>query len=150
VAIRGVVPISPGLKGTLRDARARLARNDVAMMGWLPRDMQLQIPERHLGLVRGEQVDSDALIGANGGGGGARFDVSGIVAVARTAVSGTAATGSPRAVRAAAHHRRPDQIVVANARRSAPRPVLAVARDEAFCFYYPENLELLIEEGADS
>jgi len=63
--------ISLGLKDTLRDARAQLsAQLRWPMLGWLPRDMQLQIPERHLGLVPGgEQVDSDALIAANGGGG---------------------------------------------------------------------------------
>jgi cobyrinic acid a,c-diamide synthase len=187
VAIRGVVLNFAGSEGHAKGCAGAIERaTALPMMGWLPRDMQLQIPERHLGLVPGgEQVDSDALIAQMAVAVSARFDVSAIVAVAKGAVSGTAAPRSPAltpsgqpttsgageiAVASGISSKppglktRPDSAFaapvadnhlgrasaqqVANARRSAPRPVLAVARDEAFCFYYPENLELLIEEGA--
>jgi cobyrinic acid a,c-diamide synthase len=102
------------------------------VLGWLPRHTRLQIPERHLGLVpSGEQHGADALIADIATEVITHFDAAGIAAVARSA---------------------PD--MAAPASREPPphrtrRPIVAVARDEAFCFYYPENLELLVEAGCD-
>jgi cobyrinic acid a,c-diamide synthase len=188
VAIRGVVLNFAGSEGHARGCAGAIeSATSLPMLGWLPREMQLTIPERHLGLVPGgEQVDSDALIAQMATAVAARFDVDAITAVARAAVAAgaarrvdyvgaadDAAAGAPaqRAVavsgRATSDPRAgvgPDSAGVVNvapgaadgqvkslpAGRSnlAPRPVIAVARDEAFCFYYPENLELLVEEGA--
>lgn len=181
-------------------AEAVLSATGLRMLGWLPRTLQMQIPERHLGLVPGgEQVDSDALIEQMGAAVGARFDVGGIEAVARAAAAdvgrggaGAAADGGgaadeqaiafavagaagaaggvgpgapdvPAGAPSAAAASMGARALAAGARATAadgpaptspaasrrlPRPTIAVARDEAFCFYYPENLELLIEEGA--
>ncbi|HEX2071429.1 MAG TPA: cobyrinate a,c-diamide synthase [Thermoleophilaceae bacterium] len=97
------------------------------LVGTIERRPELEIPERHLGLVtveenavasgEREQASLDA---------GALLDVERIVAIAGT---------RPRVPRAVA--------------RSAPPPVarLAIARDRAFCFYYEENLELLRDAG---
>jgi cobyrinic acid a,c-diamide synthase len=158
VAIRGVVLNFAGSEGhALGCAEAIQSATSLPMVGWLPREMQLQIPERHLGLVPGgEQVDSDALIVQMTAAVAARFDVDGIAAIAREA--GEAAfeqAAAPRegSVSTAAHdgHADNERDIVGepSVSRSAPRPILAVARDEAFCFYYPENLELLAEEGAE-
>jgi cobyrinic acid a,c-diamide synthase len=121
------------------------------MLGWLPRDLRLRVPERHLGLVPGgEQVDSDALIAEMAAAVNAGFDVGGIADAARQAVvGGEGGAGEPAALEprsatlptASATPSRPTP-------RRAPHPIIAVARDQAFCFYYPENLELLIEAGA--
>jgi cobyrinic acid a,c-diamide synthase len=177
VAIRGVVLNFAGSEGHAQGCAEAIERaTTLPMMGWLPREMQLQIPERHLGLVPGgEQIDSDALIAQMAVAVSARFDVDGIVGVARgaagarertgeVAVGSTATSAGDRTSEPAAGSHleaRPSSTGggdthlsgswpahVTDPRRSAARPVIAVARDEAFCFYYPENLELLIEAGA--
>jgi cobyrinic acid a,c-diamide synthase len=215
VAIRGVVLNFAGSEGHARGCAGAIeSATALPMLGWLPRDMQLTIPERHLGLVPGgEQVDSDALIAQMATAVAARFDVDAITALARAAVAagrerrvdsvaaehgresaggggaaehgresaggggaaehgresaggggaaehGRESAGGGGAAEpdrksagggGAAEHRRESaggEDAAAGRGNSAPRPVIAVARDEAFCFYYPENLELLIEEGA--
>jgi cobyrinic acid a,c-diamide synthase len=165
VAIRGVVLNFAGSEGHAKGCAGAIeSATSLPMLGWLPREMQLQIPERHLGLVPGgEQVDSDALIAQMATAVAARFDVDAITAIAR------AATAAGRARRADYGRGANDAAVSAPAQvKEAPgglvaqavwvhdgaranlgrRPVIAVARDAAFCFYYPENLELLIEAGA--
>jgi cobyrinic acid a,c-diamide synthase len=139
--LRGVVLNFAGSEGhALGCGEAIAAATGLPMLGWLPRDSTLQIPERHLGLVPGgEHLDSAALINGVADAVGQRFNLAGIVDIARSAgeMPGTATTAACAPASDTA------------ARREARgRPVIAVARDEAFCFYYPENLELLAEAGA--
>lgn len=99
------------------------------LLGCLPRDEEVALPERHLGLVTaGEReleedfygrladwlerhVDVDALLGQRGQI--LTFDMP------------------------------------AQGQDLTPKVRIAVARDEAFCFCYPENLELLQTAGAE-
>jgi len=209
VAIQGVVLNFAGSERHAQGCADAIANaTALPMLGWLPRELRLRIPERHLGLVPGgEQVDSNALIAEMAAAVSARFDVAGVVNVARLAVGagggatrsaasvapgsgggdtrGTAglvpqareaatagvaregahqaamaepASGGVRAAamteptrdrgRAPASDLSPTDTPSRTAHQRTLRPIIAVARDEAFCFYYPENLELLIEEGA--
>ena len=135
LALRGVVLNFAGSEGHANGcAGAITTMTGLPMVGWLPRDSKLQIPERHLGLVPGgENLDSSSLIADIADAVTQRFDLAAVVEIARAAgaVPGFSAP-------APAVHREPP----------AHRPVIAVARDDAFCFYYPENLELLTEAGA--
>jgi len=99
---------------------------DLAWLGALPRDASLALPERHLGLVAAEEVgDLDQRLNA-----------------LADAWALHAATVLPPAVSFAATFAAP----AAN-RLSGSR--IAIARDKAFCFLYPANLDLLREEGAE-
>lgn len=104
------------------------------VLGAIPRDAGLEIPERHLGLLTAEE------------NAGTRAE--------RAAARARAARGLDveRLVPATGRRRRPaapPAAPAAPAAPPAPRPVarLAVARDAAFCFAYEENLLLLRDAG---
>lgn len=108
---------------------ARLLRESLppglAWMGALPRDAALALPERHLGLVAAAEVgDLDARLDALADAWGEH-----------------ASTALP-----------PPLAFAVPAPASPPHGLqgtrIAIARDAAFCFLYPANLDLLRQAGA--
>ncbi|KAF0219349.1 MAG: cobyrinic acid a c-diamide [Geobacteraceae bacterium] len=120
------------------DNHARILREaveaavaEVKVLGCLPRDERLNIPSRHLGLLTADENPlPETFLGHLAEAVEMHVDVDGIVNVGATPC-GCPKPGRPR--------------------RAAPteNPVrIAVARDEAFCFVYEDNLRLLREAGA--
>ncbi len=101
------------------------------VFGWIPRDAQIALPERHLGLhpqlgAAPPRELEERLIGLVE----AHLDLDGLVARA-----GTVEPASGRRLF-------PQEPV-------APRVRVGLARDEAFHFYYPDSLDLLEAWGAE-
>ena len=105
---------------------------NVPVLGSIPGDESLVIPERHLGLVTvGEATDAEAFI--------------------RTAAERVERHCDIAAIRALFDEAPPLE-VPAHERTSMPAPTRArigVFRDAAFCFYYPDNLDALRSKGAE-
>lgn len=146
VPLRGVVLNLAGSEAHANGcARAITARTGLPVLGWLPRDDRLRVPERHLGLMpSGEQGNTDALIAELAAQVTKRFDIAALYDVARD-TDPLPPPGKPVESAEAAIA----QSSMERDGRRVRRPVVAVARDAAFCFYYPENLELLQAAGAD-
>jgi cobyrinic acid a,c-diamide synthase len=120
----------------------------VVPLGWMPRRTEWEIPERHLGLVTREDLHA---------GNGGRWQE--LPAQLATALEETVDVDRLLALAAAAPDlpatggmlSRPAESLPAvhasTGRESMAR--IAVARDAAFCFYYPDNLELLEAAGAE-
>jgi cobyrinic acid a,c-diamide synthase len=138
LALRGVVLNFAGSEGHARGCgEAIKATTRLPVLGWLPRHARLQIPERHLGLVPGgEHLNPATLIAEIAAELDQRFDIAAVIDMARTAEDLAPLPGLT------------DMRPVVDHARGRHRPIIAVARDAAFCFYYPENLELLQEAGA--
>lgn len=135
-AIAGVIVNQVGSAGHARLIREAVEQVcGVPVVGSLVRDDGLVIPERHLGLVpaveRGELAPLFAKLAARVA---ETVDLDAVVALARSAPP--LAPEPPRLFSPEKRHSGP------------PRARIAVARDEAFNFYYPENLELLEHAGA--
>ena len=130
---------SPAHANLLREALP-----DIPVLGALPRDAELEVPERHLGLVpvaerapRAQRVIERLAASIE-----AHFDIEALLALARTAPALPGATWSPDAGSAPSDSRR------AIPGRGTPTRV-AIARGPAFSFHYEENLELLRGAGAE-
>ncbi|HEV2130860.1 MAG TPA: cobyrinate a,c-diamide synthase [Longimicrobiaceae bacterium] len=110
--------------------REAIAQTGVPVLGYLPEDPGLALPERHLGLVlAGERrLDPERLAALAA----ETLDVEGLLEVARSAAPLPAA---------------PDPLPPP---MGGTQAVIAVARDAAFDFYYEDNLDLLRDLGAES
>lgn len=98
---------------------------DIAWYGHLPRDVDAALPERHLGLLPAAEIDG----------------LSQRIERMADLLAPTAAAGLPPAVDFA------DAMPPKNAPLLEGKTI-AVARDAAFCFLYPANLDCLASLGA--
>jgi cobyrinic acid a,c-diamide synthase len=110
----------------------------VPVLGALPRDPELETPERHLGLVPVAEREprASAAIERLGRAVAEHCDLPGLLALARAAPAVPGDRWSPQPP--------PDAPLPA-----AGRARVAVARGPAFSFHYTENLELIEAMGAE-
>ncbi len=111
-------------------ASAITTATGLPVLGWLPREEALHVPERHLGLVPTcEPGRWREFADAAGDSVARHLDIDRLLAIARQAPPLAAA----------------EQL---ESRPALDRPVIAMARDEAFHFTYEDNLDLLRAAGA--
>ncbi|MCS7056340.1 MAG: cobyrinate a,c-diamide synthase [Thermoflexales bacterium] len=120
----------------LREAVER--HTGVRVLGSLIRDDRLKLPERHLGLVPAAERDAAGWIEAARMAVEGGVDVDALVHIARA-----------RRQQITLPLNSADGECARPSSRQAQRPRIAVARDEAFSFIYPDNLELLEAAGAE-
>ena len=99
---------------------------DIAWYGHLPRDADAAMPERHLGLLPASEIE----------------DLEQRIDRMADLLAPTAAASLPPPVAFT------DISAPETARRLAGKTI-AIARDAAFCFIYPANLDCLVALGAD-
>jgi cobyrinic acid a,c-diamide synthase len=110
------------------------------VLGWLPKNIDLHIPERHLGLVpTNERGELTTLIDHAADAVEQYFDLDQMLTISQAGPP-MPAPGLSSTISDNSRHQLPATPL--------PTPTIAVARDEAFGFYYEDNLDLLRESNA--
>lgn len=133
VQVRGVVLNRWNPRRSEAAVEAALGRAGVEVLGYLPAAGDLELPSRHLGLVVADELSHEVEVvmerlAAHVEG---HIDVDRLLEIAGTAAPVGEAT--PAAGKAS----------------GVPGPRIAVAWDDAFAFYYADNLALLRAHGAE-
>lgn len=131
--VAGVIFNKIGGKGHLEYLKEAMSANlpEIPVLGGIPREDPIRIPERHLGLVTADEVFLDD-----------RWRARLVQLVEEYVdldllIEKSCVRLEPRSREAPGIQNLP-----------VPTVPIAVARDAAFCFYYPDNLELLRQAGA--
>ena len=127
---------------TYNDFRTIAEREGVKACGFMPRLPEAEIGSRHLGLITAAEIeDLQERIAALGAKAAECLDIDGIMELAGEApmLDKSVGIGPDRSVAEAAGG--PEASTEKN------RIPIAVAKDEAFCFIYEENIELLEAAG---
>ena len=120
----------------------------IPVVGSIPKDQDLRIMERHLGLIPSlESGEAEELVERIGRKLESRFNLDKILSMARS-------SKAPQAPSLPAKKRELKKSLPLSPRRRArgtadtKKVRIGIIRDRAFNFYYPENLEALADEGA--
>ncbi|MBW7474351.1 cobyrinate a,c-diamide synthase [Paenibacillus oenotherae] len=136
VQIKGVIANKVGSSNHYKLVKSAIEQEcGIPVLGYLPRESGIAIPERHLGLIPSvERGELDELFSKLAQLIGETIDLDRLleVAASRSTVQSDSRLFRPS----------PELAAAGNVR-------IAVARDAAFHFYYPENLELLEASGAE-
>ncbi len=127
----------PRLKEMLENELARIGHDEIKIVGYMPENEAFHLESRHLGLVTPQEMENLQEKVRQAGEILAKTvdlelleKIAGEVAVWKTEVS--------------------EESEKIGSLKSLNYPVrIAVARDEAFCFYYKDNLELLESLGCE-
>lgn len=136
--VKGIMDFDPGLSilgviitgvGSSRHEKLlaqALGAQGIKVWGFIPRDPELSLPSRHLGLVQAQEVEEEFFERL-----ARKFET---YLDARELLASLPELSLPP---------------LPPPSKASPKVRLAVARDEAFSFYYQENLDLLEEAGAE-
>ena len=128
------------------DRHARLLRDAIAplnipVLGIVRTTPDIQMPSRHLGLIPAEEQDNfPHLLDRLAQLAESSFDWDRLLPLLHCHSEGQAAEGGAQSLW--------PQLEALSEREPRPAPIIGVARDPAFNFYYADNLELLEHLGA--
>lgn len=117
-------------------------------LGFMPKNEKIVMPERHLGLMTADELSiSPEVLALLVSMVADHMDMDGFMA--RLPVLDLGKMGEPDNIKLGKHPINPMEIEkIPSTSTASAGPVIAVARDKAFCFYYQDNIDSLKNAGA--